>query len=226
MRIPCDIAGPIRVPDDLHPHLAGWISGSSGSSSIFWIDGPPLEADDYDNPLTMLATWTVHLAAQSGLPTISYFCELRRGDPLRSGNSWATQSLVALVSALLRQMVEWLLPRFEAEADLSEHRFGLLEGTIESSGVAMALFEDLGRLMPSGIICVIDGLQWVDENSTEVYVRELVGILRRSGFKVLLTTTGRAPSLRDAIHTSEALELETLDMNIEVTGLSEDIFGT
>ncbi|MBE3044705.1 hypothetical protein IMZ48_19515 [Candidatus Bathyarchaeota archaeon] len=226
VRIPCDILGPFQVPGDVHPRLAEWISGRSGSSPIFWIDGPSIDAEDFENPLTMLATWVVHLAAKSGFPTLSYFCELRRGESIRQGNSWTTQSLVALVSALLRQMVEWLLPRFDAEIDLSEHRFGILEGTVQSWDVGMTLLEDLGRLMPAGITCVIDGLHWVDDETTELYLSEFIGVLRRRGFKILLTTTGRSPCLRDAIPISETLQLETLDVCIEITGVGADIFGT
>ena len=223
VRIPCDTLAPVNVSVDLHPYLTSWISGTS---RLFWVNGPPIEAEDYDNPVTMLATWLVHLAAQAGFPTLSYFCELRRGEPLRRGNTWGAQSLVAVAMGVLRQMVELLLPRFEAEVDLSEARFRLLDGTLASWGEAMGLLEELGKLMPPGVICVVDGLHWVDDDTTDVYLGELIGALRRCGFKVLLTTSGRAPGLLDLIDESEVLDLEALDSGLEITGMGGDIFDT
>lgn len=207
VRIRIDVDGPIEIPSDMYPHLEEWISGTSGSR-IFWVDGPPLEAEDYDNPMTMLATWIAHLAPQMRFPTISYLTQLRNDDAIRRGNSWQTQSLIAVVLALIRQMVELLLPSFEAEVDLSKGRFERLDGLVGSWGEAMAVFEDLAKLEPPGLICIIDGLHWVDDGTADLYVGEFVGVLRRSGFKVLLTTSGRASCLLDVIEDSEALHLE------------------
>lgn len=218
VRIPIDIDGPIHVPDDMYPYLAEWIPSTSGSR-IFWVDGLPLEMEDYDNPLTMLATWITQIAAHLNFPTISYLAELRNDDPIRQGNTWQTQSLIAVATALIRQMVELLMPSFEAEIDLSEQRFQKLDGTIGSWSETMGMFEDLVKLVPPRLMCVIDGLHWADDGTTDLYMTEFVGVLRRSGFKVLLTTSGRASCLLDVIDKSEALHLDT-EATTEVSGLA------
>lgn len=155
-----------------------------------------MEGDDLKNRVSAIAAKFIHVTAQSGIPVLSYFCELRSGERLRPGNSSSDlQGLIALSYALLRQMIEILLPRFETTVDLSEERFRRLEGTAETWDDLMKAIESLVGLMPDRIFRIVDGLHWIDDASTERYMQDLIGILRKAKFWVLFTTTGRAPCL-------------------------------
>lgn len=205
VRLLRDSRAPIQVPSERAYLLPQWISGTS-PSHFLWIDGPPIQVDDYDNDITMIAAWISDATAQSGCPTISYFCELRRYEAIRPGNTAHSQGLISLVSALLRQMVGLLPHSFTTETDLSKIRFRTLQGTTESWADSICLFRDLAQLMPLGAVCVIDGLHWLDDGTTEWYIRDLINVLRESGLKVLLTTSGRASCLRDVVPPDEVLD--------------------
>ncbi|KAK4167748.1 hypothetical protein QBC43DRAFT_285639 [Cladorrhinum sp. PSN259] len=225
VRLKCNHLRPADAPVAVLQSLAGWTSSKAYMPNLLWIDGPSdYREDDLSNPVTILADSIIDMASQSKLPVMSYFCELRRGERIREGNSSETQGLVALVSSLLRQMVELLLPAFEAESDLSDERFSELDGSIRSWDKALSLFTDLAPLMPAPdtVFCIIDGLHWWDDRNTEKYVKDLVRVLRESKFKVLLTTSGRTPTLRDVILREEALLVETFDSGRDSMGLERE----
>ncbi|KEZ43260.1 hypothetical protein SAPIO_CDS4959 [Scedosporium apiospermum] len=157
-------------------------------------------------PIQVPTAWIIDATAQSSRPTISYFCELRRYEVIRPGNTAPSQVLISLVLALLRQMVGLLPHSFTTETDLSKIRFRTLQGTTESWAGSICLFRDLAQLMPPGAVCVIDGLHWLDDGTTEWYIRDLINVLRESGLKVLLTTSGRASCLRDVVPPDEVLD--------------------
>ncbi|KAH7134107.1 hypothetical protein EDB81DRAFT_726007 [Dactylonectria macrodidyma] len=223
VRIECDHFNPVRVPRDTLSRLTEW--SADAASQMLWIEGPPTEADGIDNPLSMLGATFIDLASQSRVPVMSYFCELLRRDQLRtdSDESATMQGVVALVSSLLRQMVELLLPIFETEIDLSAARFRLIDGTSESWADAMSMFRELAKLMPEKVFCVVDGLHWFDDGSVEPYLEELVQALRECKcIKVLWTTTGRSASLSDHISISETTQMRSLRSGTD--GLYRDLF--
>ena len=221
VRLPCDPFGPVVATPEALRRLVEWTKDDS--SSRLWIDGPTIEAEDLDNPISMLAAKFLDLASQSNVPTISYFCELRRGESRRSGVSRELQSMIALVSAIVRQMIELLLPQFKAEMDISEARFGLIDGTPESWGEAMSMLKDLTKLIPNKVLCVIDGLHWIDDRSAETKMRELVEMLNGAKFKSLFTTTGRTSSLAKEMPSSETLSLDNKNLLRAIGGLDRQI---
>lgn len=191
---------------------------------MLWLAGPDVAADAFDNPVTVLATQLLRLADARGIPTLSYFCEMRRGERLRRGNaSREAQAVVALVCSLIRQAVELLPPpplqpqtageTDEARAvDLSEQRFRQVDGTVLTWDEAVGVLRDVLAQLPRTVICVVDGLQWLDDSSTAVYLGELVKALRRQErVKVLLTTAGRSRCLLRELDESEVLEFERGD---------------
>lgn len=220
----CDYFNPVRVPRETLSRLTEWSADSA--SRMLWIDGQPTEAEGIDNPLSMLGATFIDLASQSRVPVMSYFCELLRRHQLRpdSDESSTMQGVMALVSALLRQMVEHLLPIFETGIDLSEARFRLMDGTSESWVDAMAMFRELAKLMPEKVFCVIDGLHWFDDTSVESYLADLIQVLRDCKFKVLWTTTGRSAALLDHISMSETSQMQNSRSGTE--GLYGDLFDT
>lgn len=183
-----------------------------------------MHADAFANPVTVLATQLLRLADTRGIPTLSYFCELRRGERLRTGNvSRETQAAVALVCALIRQAVELLPPpplqptaageTGEATAvDLSEQRFRQVDGTVLAWDEAVGVLRDVLERLPRTVVCVIDEIQWLDDSSTAVYLGGLVKALwRQERVKVLFTTAGRSRCLLRELDASEVLEFECGD---------------
>ncbi|KID95840.1 hypothetical protein MAJ_08236, partial [Metarhizium majus ARSEF 297] len=205
-RVRLDLSTTATMTAETRQQLIEW--AASPSPRLLWIEGPHIEADDMENMVTALAHNFIDVASQSPFPILSYFCELRRGEPLRPGHSRETQGAIAVASALLRQMIKLLLPRFEAEADLSEARFRLLDGTVGSWNESMAVIRTLTELLPDGVFCVIDGLHWLDDTSTEKYLKELIHFLRGSKLKVLLTTSGRSACLREELSVSDTFVLD------------------
>ncbi|KAI0600022.1 hypothetical protein F4775DRAFT_547723 [Biscogniauxia sp. FL1348] len=221
VRLHIDPLSPTTVSPETLRRLGDWMKNVS--SRFLWLEGPPTEADDFDNPITMLANQVVELAEQSRIPVVSYCCELRRGERLRSGNETReAQACVSLVCGLLRQMTELLLPKFEAGADLSPSRLRLVDGSIMCWSEMLRLFRDLLPLMPDVLLCVIDGFQWIDDRSTSRYLEEFIDAIRGSKLKVLVTTTGRSACLRKHIRPTETIVIETLDLRDVSWGLDRN----
>lgn len=204
--------GPSKAPREVLRRIVQWTRSTEDTPSILWIDGPFSSSRGNDNPLSRLAGTVIDFAAQSHVPVMSYFCELRRGEALKSGNTPELQALLALVSALIRQMVELLLPAFNTDVDLSKQRFARIDGTMDCWGEAMSLIKDMVQLLPESdkVFCVVDGMNWLDDRRTQGYIQELVEVLRTCGFRVLLTTSGRAAALRQATTKQEAMLVENI----------------
>ncbi|KAK4184800.1 hypothetical protein QBC35DRAFT_440674 [Podospora australis] len=223
VRLPCGHLGPFQAPRLVIQRLAVWTYGGTGTN-VLWIEGPPNHSDDLDNPVTVLAAQFTEMAALTKLPIISYFCELRRGDRLRGDNSPEQQALLSLASSILRQMIELLLPLFETDVDFSVARFSRLDGSADSWDEAKRLFNDLLPLMPDAgkIFCIIDGLHWLEDRSTDELLTDFVEVMRRSRMKVLFTTSGRAPSLRESVSAEDTLVVDTFDLVHDHQGVDGD----
>ncbi|KAI0141733.1 hypothetical protein GGR57DRAFT_508995 [Xylariaceae sp. FL1272] len=200
--------------------ISEWMN--SATSRTLWIDGPSVSLADFDNPLSSLASSVVELAEKAHVPVVSYFCNLRRGETLQAGNDTREiQACLALTFALVRQLLELLEPQFETKVDLSEPRFSLLDGCILSWPEIIRLFRDLLSLMPDTLLCVIDGLHWLDDRSTHCYLDELVSAMQSSKMRVLFTTTGRAACLRKQLTTRDTFVVEATDLRGNVWGASK-----
>ncbi|KAI1372639.1 hypothetical protein F4677DRAFT_456379 [Hypoxylon crocopeplum] len=221
VRLPSDSFNPAKISPEALRHLGEWLQDKS--SRILWLEGPPIEADDFENPITMLANKVIELADISRIPVLSYCCELRRRERLRPGNDTReAQSCVTLVCALLRQMIELLLPQFDTSVDLSANRFRQIDGSIMCWSQMLNLFRDLVSLMPDTILCVIDGFQWLDDGSTVPYLEELIQTIRGSRIRCLFTTTGRSASLRKQLQSPEIIAIEAVDTKGALWGLDRN----
>lgn len=180
----------------------------------------------------MLTAKLIRLAANNAVPVLSYFCHLPRRDPLRPGNpTRETQALTALTYALLRQAIALLPPAFETTAtttgvDLSERRFGALDETVRTWGVAVGVLGEVLALLPRAVVCVVDGMQWLDDGSTKEYLREFVAALaRQERVKVLFTTAGRSACLWGELAAAETVDLGCLDLRGGVAEVGRGGFG-
>lgn len=225
IRLPYDTSVSIPISQHVLSRIADWTEQLTEESTFMWVDGPPTMADDLANPITMIAAQFVELASTSKVPVVSYFCELRRGETLRGDNSsLEVQSIIGLLYSILRQMVELLLPLFRTNQDLSQERFRLLAGTTESWDDALQVFRDLVELMPDKVFCVIDGLHWIDDNTSKRLLEDIVGVLRNGRFKTLFTTSGRAPSLKDKLKAAENCVIQRMSTRLHSARLDNEMF--
>ncbi|KAF9891837.1 hypothetical protein FE257_003322 [Aspergillus nanangensis] len=225
LRLLVDPTEPVLVNQDTLVALSEW--SASTDRRALWLEGPSIEVDDVDNPMSMLAARIIDIAEQSQVPVISYFCELRRGETLRPGETRETQAMIGLLYALIRQLVELLLPRFETQVDLSEPRFKRLDGTLKSWADAMAIFRDLLPLGPNKVFCVIDGLHWLDDRDTEKYLHELAGVFQEEQhLKVLFTTTGRSACLLKEISALDTVEVKIGRPSDDTLGVEDNVMGS
>ncbi|KAJ8118314.1 hypothetical protein OPT61_g698 [Boeremia exigua] len=165
--------GSIYVDPQMVFQISEWTKSST--IQILAIAGPLYEGDELENPMTMLSARVVDSAANSGVPIISYFCELRRREDLIGGNTKEEQGLIQMVYALIRQMLELMLPGMYHDEDFNWPSFSGLDGMIDSWEETMHVFSNVQNLLPGTVLCVIDGLQWLDSrvmNKTELLVME------------------------------------------------------
>lgn len=177
--------------------------------------------------MTVIAGKIIKLTEAAGLPVLSYFCRTVWQD--QNDETVEHVAAVALLYALIRQLVELQLPRFDTMVDLSEERFGLLDGSLDTWNMGLALLKDLITLLPRTTFCIIDGLHWLDDQGTETALEQLVECLRDEKLRVLFTTTGRAGCLMGCLDPDEIVALEDpslqdLSFSIEndVDGVSEE----
>lgn len=198
--------------------LQEWSQGSR--SSLLWLDGPFFEGPDFSNPLALLASKVIDLMDEHHLSVISYFCQTRRAEGTASRE---TQELVALMYALIRQLIELLPPRFDSGKDLSQERFSRLSGTLDSWEEALAVFEDVLEFVPGPTVyCIIDGLHVLDYRRIQPPLANLLGRLRSGGDKlrVLFTTSGRSFCLGQEIKAGENLFIDHFRSGLALDALS------
>lgn len=206
VRLPFVDFSHVAIDAECISRLAEWSQGAA--APIFWLNGLTLEGDDLENPITMLAARFIEMVVGAHLSVISYFCSILTvaQDGSRSSTP-EEQGSVALLYALIRQMIELLLPRFDTSVNMSEERLSQLDGTMRSWKEALALFKDLVCLVGESretVFCVIDGLHWLDDKSTSESLALLVETLRyNSKLRVLFTTSGRSSCLLDDIDRDE-----------------------
>jgi hypothetical protein len=194
--------------------LANWTrpgrqAGTANSSRTLWFRGPSISVDGFDNPQTTLSYGIVELASRVRVPLLSHFCELPRKHRLRAGvPNLETQALISLTYSLIRQVVEQLLPQFETAISLSPERFRQLDGTLASLGEAVVLLGEMLPLMGDVVLCIIDGLHWLDDRTTDSMLQRLINIfVEHDNIRVLFTTSGRSGCLLDALTQEDTLDV-------------------
>lgn len=119
----------------------------------------------------------ISLARTAGIPVISYFCDLSHDTP--PNRTAESVELCALISALIRQLVNLLSPDAAASAStLDGVPSSALDGTLRSWPEALLVFERLLRAIELPLLLfVIDGLDILEdpfEQSTTEQILELV----------------------------------------------------
>ncbi|RYP82369.1 hypothetical protein DL769_001694 [Monosporascus sp. CRB-8-3] len=191
--------------------LLEW-SRAGSSPQTLWLRGRYMPERGTENPLTRIGLKIVGHAARTGIPMVSYFCQLGRLTRLRPNEPPEAEALTSVLYAFIRQTLRLLPPQFEGNVDLSEERFRHLDGTEASWKVSLAILNDVIRLAAQSVFCVLDGVQWLEHSSTDKYLRMFLDALRQDRINVLFVTTGTSLSLRDTISREETLTDEELRM--------------
>lgn len=159
------------------------------------------------NLLRLSAAKYASLARTHEIPVLSFFCTALPDDP---------DQLIALLYALIRQTVELLDDSTSALAGITEARFKLLDGTVETWDTALQLFSGLvGSLRLPQLLFVIDGTNLLEDDSDDALqerMRGLVrvlkdlacpGAVRDCIVRVLFTTAGRSTSLCEELESHQ-----------------------
>ena len=97
-----------------------------------------------------------------------------RGDNTRPARSRTT----SLSYSLIRQLVDYLPPILDCNVtcDLSAERFSLLDGTLTSWKEVLSLIDILLHYAPPLLVCVIDGLDALQDSTTRLYIQSLIRV--------------------------------------------------
>ncbi|KAH8900655.1 hypothetical protein GQ53DRAFT_801186 [Thozetella sp. PMI_491] len=192
--------------------LVQWSQIDAGESKSLWIRGRHMLERDGQNPLTRIGIKLVRLASQAGVPVISYFCQLGRPGPIAEHRvSVEAAGLTAVLYAIIFQILSLLPMTLRQDViDLSKQRFSRLDGTETSYETAFKILDDLTRYVAPPVFCIVDGLQWLENDTTQVHLQRLVRILRGSPLRVLFISAGTPRSLRDIFTRDETLVEENL----------------
>lgn len=213
---------PAACPPAVLGAIITWLQDED-SSKLLWLDGPPLRAAAIDNPISLIAGALVGILARLKQPLMSYFCGPLRNEASLGNESTEGQYLVAVAVAIIRQAMELLMPSFSSSADFSAERLARLDGTLLTWDSTMSLLRELLSLVPRNSLCILDGLEWIDGPTNAGQFKDLIDALRDSGLRVLLATSGRAPTLRSSLRREETVPSNAFDMRRAKAWLSPRI---
>ncbi|KAI1451971.1 hypothetical protein F4805DRAFT_463257 [Annulohypoxylon moriforme] len=191
LRIIALIRYPLDISDDFNQSIKMWIA--SRGSRFLWAEG---RASRLVQVLTLprVGINLCGYAYEAGLPVAIFSMNGRPimapGSPIRE----RAPPVVDLVYSLIRQLVSHLPQRFERPGTLDSWHFQRLNGTIASLEPALEMLADLLEYIPPFLICIIDGLDKLENNETVPYLDVLLDTLRvlsrGKKFKFLFTTYG------------------------------------
>ncbi|KAJ3532409.1 hypothetical protein NM208_g8449 [Fusarium decemcellulare] len=201
------------LPQEVVLKMQQWIKTSE--SKTIWVQGLP--SMPQNSVVSHAAARICIISIQTGLPCVSFFCQPRYSFANDKKLTQKEAGLVALLYTVVSQLA-CLLPEAFPETDgLNEGRFNLLDGTMESTPVALDLIRALLTHAPSSLIWVMDGLQLVESNTTIPHLRAFLEILREQETKrvskACFTTQGNCFVLTRAIDVKERVDASRIALN-------------
>lgn len=163
----------VVTEDSVLQSLQQWATNTH--SQMLAVGGSP--PTTFPNTVALFSACFATFARQARLPVISHFCSL----PTQSTDALTLfqQGLIALAYSLIRQLIDYLPPVVESHeaCDLCLERFTSLNGTLSSWKTLLSLIDALLHYAPPLLVCVIDGLDKLQDESTDAHIRELVRTL-------------------------------------------------
>ena len=228
IKIPYDPASGLFFDWQVVAALQEWATSNS-SQIINVVGASQIEELSSTAPI---ASHCIDLAVESRIPVISFFCELpRRGTSLPNSMTPEMAALISLTYALVRQMIE-LLPSaaINIPTSLNRRSFERLNGSSESLDEALKILGHLVDRSPPVLLCIIDGLQKLDDQETRQHLTLLLETLRgqrtRSAeiaspdhvLKILFTTAGRSRCLLNGLKRNEVIFGERSNSSRRIEG--------
>ena len=228
IKIPHDPAVGLFFDWQVVAALQDWTA--SKSSEIINVVGPS-QIEELSST-ARIASYCIDLAVESRIPVISFFCELPRG--MSSPDSMAPEmaALISLTYALIRQLIELFpITTIQIPASLNRQSFKRLNGRSESLDEALEVLGQLIDHSPPVLLCIIDGLEKLDDQETRRHLTMLLETLRgqrktRSAdiaksdrvLKILFTTAGRSRCLLNGLTRNELVFAELSNSSRRIAG--------
>ena len=202
---------PVAADASLVEPLNHW--ANTVHSQVLAVCGSP--SMGLSSPVAGISACYAASAREAQIPVISHFCTLPTAP--RDGMTLCEQGLIALTYSLIRQLIDFLPPVLESHAacDLESERFVPLNGKLTSWKEVLSLVDVLLFSAPPLMVCMIDGLDVIQDASTDQRLRSLVrtilshtrhekvagpgGYRQRVILKVLFTVEGRPSSLVETL---------------------------
>ncbi|CAG8955567.1 hypothetical protein HYFRA_00009521 [Hymenoscyphus fraxineus] len=199
--------------------LLEW-TGGKAKYRVLWINSPHNPARDSENPMTRLSSKLLKISENvvPKLPILSFFCQPSKRRQNLSDETSEMEGLIAMLYALIRQIIEIQPPGIRAVVDLPDNRLRDLDGTEKTWKASLCLLEDLISGLEKAFL-IVDGFHWVEHSSTRKCLGELLDVLLREKLHSLFVTTGHSPSLMNKISQQDTLS----DRGYGFGGPKEDI---
>lgn len=218
---------------ELEPDTKVVVEASVMTAIRKWVTSPRSQAlavggsasTTFPSPVALLSACYASFSREARLPVLSHFCVLPTQEI--PGQTLHQQGLIALTYSLIRQMIDTLPTVVDSDSllDLTAERFRKVDGTLASWTAALSLVDTLLHFAPPLLVCIIDGIDTIHDESTDVALRELLRVLLThtrhqppvSGdspgpaflFKVLFTVAVRPSALVDTMSENELVLSET-----------------
>ncbi|THC92851.1 hypothetical protein EYZ11_007664 [Aspergillus tanneri] len=225
----------VIAEDSLTASLHHW--ATSAHSQALAVGGSP--STGFLSPVALVSACYACFSRQAKLPVISHFCSLP--PKAREGMTLFEQGLIALTYSLIRQLIDYLPPVLvgHTACNLSAERFSPLDGTMTSWKEVLSLIDILLHYAPPLVVCVIDGLDVIQDASTDQHIRSLVRTLlthtRHQAarmpdgsesqsvlLKVLFTVAGRPSSLVETLSENQLILSES-NKNDDVAAVDQTL---
>lgn len=207
-----ELEAQISVSSEISNCLRSFVS--DGDQPILAIAGATHLDSRGLSTMTKLAASFMGHAIEIGLPTISWFCDLKGVVESPPESTREVTALLSLTYALIRQLIEMLPLKPKEPIGIKIEEIAGLGDNLETFDVALRVLAELISQLDMTTFIVIDGLQWLDDVSTSQYVNDLLGVLQRSVtqnchessgqkplVRMLLTTAGRSHTILDTLET-------------------------
>lgn len=190
--------------------LREWLE--SHVSTTLWIHGLPVS--HYPNELSALAGSLINAASASKTPVLFHFCEPVKSSDILAGLTEEQCGAISLALSLIRQLILLLEPEFDTSIDLEQSRFLSLEKPFYNWKDVLVLLESLFDLSPELLLCVIDGLDYLDYGLGQSMCTDILALLKRrelssatKGFvlKTLFTSAGVSMTLDNKLGLDEVV---------------------
>lgn len=166
------------------------------NTTCLWVEGPSDTSIPSQN--TLAAVYVTAAAENSGFQVISHLCALE----LRQ--KWTAQErLSLLLQSMIAQAIRFVPEKFSSDRGLSPARLSACFAPEASVSELLAVMEDMLSVISGDVLCVIDGVQALEQRSDRTHTECLLHVFRTlcsngrgsQSHKLLVTTDGYADGL-------------------------------